>query len=105
MDAPSSVVLPRPDSLFELAEDDDFEDEEDLAPFEAWDGEEEDGDEKDEGDNVFELDDDDFQDEEDGVTEEPDDGDSGDVDEETFEEMIAEEESENEIRNSGPFYF
>lgn len=95
--------MARPDSLFELAEDDDFEEEEEWTPFEAWDGEEDGEEEGDAGDDhVFEIDEEEFDEDEESFEERESPGES---DGEVFEEMIAEEESESEIRNSGPFYF
>lgn len=104
----------RPTSLFELADDDDLEEELDAPLFE----EDDDDEFEPEPENVFEVDLEDG-DEEDFL-DDPVDGshatplspasaepeaeaDESSADE--LEEMIAEEEEESEIRSSGPFYF
>lgn len=102
-------VARRPTSLFEMAGDEDLED--DFAPFTVDEEEEEDADEGGEmaaPSAIFEADDDDEDLLDDvpahltPVPPEPEakTGTSGEL-----EEMIAEEEEEEQIRSAGPFYF
>jgi predicted regulator of Ras-like GTPase activity (Roadblock/LC7/MglB family) len=103
----------RPTSLFELADDDDLEDDFDEPLFE------EDDDEVVEPDpeNVFEVD---LDDDDEDLLDDPVEGspalplspipaepeaEADDASADELEEMIAEEEEESEIRSSGPFYF
>lgn len=121
-EVPAEPVLPppfpeysvrRPTSLFELADDDDLEEDLDEPLF----AEDDEDDGEPEPENVFEVDlDDDDEDLLDDPVEsspvtppspppaEPE-AEADDTSADGLEEMIAEEEEESEIRSSGPFYF